>query len=556
MQANPLLTLAVVLTAGFASGELARRARLPAVTGQILAGILMGPSILAVFSAEEVEGLHPITHFALGLIAVAVGNHLNLVRLRNAMKRLAFLALIEATLMPLAVFALLLTLTDWTLAALLAAMSVSTAPATVLAVVKETRSKGVFVKTLMAAVALNSIACICLFEVARILARQELDPQTAFTAMSAVLAPLQQLAGSALLGGAVGLALVIVTRRVVRSDKLATASITAILLTSGLAGWLGLSSLLSCTFLGVALSNLTPTKNEIGHAVFADFESAIFAVFFTLAGMELDFGHAAAGGLLAALLFCTRILGKEVSSNIAMRLAGATEGVRRHLGLALVPQAGVAVGLLLLVREDPACEPIHDLLLAVGLTVVTLNEIVGPILTRAALARSGDLGKDRARLIDFIHEENIVTDLEASTKEEAVRRLTEVLVSSNHLAADSGRLLESILEREREVSTCFGGGLAVPHGEYEGGERMVGAMGISRRGLDFDTPDGRPVHCMVVLATPPDQRDRHLEILAALAHAVGTDPNVQQQLFNAQSPAHAYEILHTEEAEDFNYFLE
>jgi len=162
----------------------------------------------------------------------------------------------------------------------------------------------------------------------------------------------------------------------------------------------------------------------------------------------------------------------------------------------------------------------------------------------------------RARLIDFLHEENIITDLQASTKEEAIEQLTEVLVRSNHLDADSERLKESVMQRENELSTCIGGGLAVPHGVLEHGSQIVGAMGVSREGLKFDTPDGIPVHCMVLLATPREQRDRHLEVLGALARAIGLDPNIQRQLFNARSPAHVYEILHAEESEDFNYFLE
>ena len=85
---------------------------------------------------------------------------------------------------------------------------------------------------------------------------------------------------------------------------------------------------------------------------------------------------------------------------------------------------------------------------------------------------------------------------------------------------------------------------------------MVGVMGINRAGLPFTTPDGLPVHCVVLLATPLGERDRHLEVLAALARTLGSDSSVQQQLFNAMSPAHAYEILNGEEAEDFNYFLE
>ena len=148
------------------------------MTGQILIGIVLGPSVIGLLDRHTIEGLHPITHFALGLIAVQVGSHLNLSRLSGARKRLLYLILAEATITPLLVLVTLkvtneLELTDatWQLVLLLAMMAVSTAPATVLALVKETRSKGVFVKTLVAAVALNNIACIAMFEVAHAAAR-------------------------------------------------------------------------------------------------------------------------------------------------------------------------------------------------------------------------------------------------------------------------------------------------------------------------------------------------------------------------------------------------
>ena len=88
------------------------------------------------------------------------------------------------------------------------------------------------------------------------------------------------------------------------------------------------------------------------------------------------------------------------------------------------------------------------------------------------------------------------------------------------------------------------------------GKEIVGVMGISATGLQIDTPDGEPLHCIILLATPKSQRDRHLEVLAALAKAVSGDANVQRQLYHARTPAHAYEILHAEDAEDFNYYLE
>ena len=556
--ANPLLVLGVILVAGVVSGMLARRVHLPAVTGQILVGVLLGP-VLGLFDHDTVAGMQPITAFALGLMAVAVGSHLHLRKLRPAKTRLLLLLALEISLTPVLVFgAVRLAGGSWQMALLLATLAISTAPATILAIVKETRSKGVFVKTLVAAVALNNIAAIALFELAHTVTRDVLDPHVAYGVLQTIGHPLRTVLLSVLLGGGMGVLLIAVTRRVVRSDRLTALSMIAILLTAGIATEFEVfSTLLACLFLGVVLSNLTPDKEEIGHHAFENFESAIFAVFFTVAGMELDFSYLVPGGLLALVVFAARFAGKTASGFASMKLAGAPRNHRQWLGLALVPQAGLAVGLMLLVTEDPIFGAFRSLFLAVVLTLVTMNEIVGPVLTRFALLRSGDYGKDRARLIDFLHEENIHVGLEAATLEDAIDQLVGILVRSNDLKIDRQQFLAAVLARERQDSTMLGDGLAIPHGDLEEGDRIVGAMGISSKGLPFDTPDGHPVHCIVVLATPPSMRTRHLEVLASFARAIGFDRGVQQQLFHARSAAHAYEILHAEEHEDdFNYFLD
>ncbi len=557
-QIGPLLAVGLILLVGSLSGELAKRLRLPSVTGQIIMGVILGPSALGMFSTETLHGLQPITHFALGLMTMAIGSHLNLQRLRNTIKRLSILVVCEALLTPLVVFLGVLVAAEgnWPLGLLIAAMSVATAPATIIAIIKETRSKGVFVKTLVGAVALNNMACITLFAAAYAIARARLDPNAEHTLLNIIAAPFRELLATLVLGGGAGVLLVLLTRRVRRTDVLSTASLGVLLLTSGFADALGISSMLSCMFLGIVLANLAPTKQEIGHAVFDNFETSILAVFFTLAGMELNFAYVVPAGFLALMVAGTRGFGKILSARLAMYWAGATERVRRYLGMALIPQAGVAVGLVLLVQEDPIFQPVSQMFLAVGLTVVTINEVVGPILTRAALARSGDLGQDRSRLIDFLHEENIIVDMEAETKKEAIAHLTDLLIRSNHLNVNREELLQSILNREQESSTCIGNGLAIPHGTLHKGESISGVMGLSRKGLAFDTPDGTPIHCVVLLATPPSKRDHHLKVLAALARSVGADKNIQQQLFNAKSSAHAYEILHAKESEDYNYFLD
>ena len=117
-------------------------------------------------------------------------------------------------------------------------------------------------------------------------------------------------------------------------------------------------------------------------------------------------------------------------------------------------------------------------------------------------------------------------------------------------------MVEDILSREQAVSTCVSRGLFLPHAEIEGVPQLVGVMAISSDGLDFETPDGLPVHCITLLVVPPEERRRHLEVLAALARSIGTDPDIQTQLYHAKSPAHVHEILHAEEFEDYNYFLE
>ena len=555
--AGPLLLLAIVLLAGSLFGALARRIRLPGITGQIIGGVLIGRAGLDLFSEESIAGLNPMTEIALGLIAVTVGAHLHVGRLSNAVRRLSYLLLAESTITPLLVFGAAYWIggASLELALLFGAVSIATAPATIVALVRETRSKGVFVKTLIAAVALNNTACIVVFEVCRALIGTDFD-----LGRDALLDPngaVAQLVAPVLLGALAAFALDRVTRIALGPERLATAAVVALVLTSGLATALGISPMLACLVLGAIQTNIARSRSHLVDSVFDNFEPAILTVFFTLAGMHLNFEHLEQAGILVLLYFLARFAGKLLAADLALRAAKATDAVRRNLGLALVPQAGVAVGLVLLIQEDPRFADAAGLFAAVVLSVVTVNEIIGPVLTRLALHRAGEVGRDRLRLIDFLQEEQILTDFNAETKELAIARLVDLLIHTHGLrGVDRDALLASVLDREAQGSTCLGGGLAVPHGILPEGEPMVGVMALSRRGLGFDTPDGRPVHCMVLLGTASDERDRHLQVLAALARTVGADPAFQDQLFDSKSAAHAYELLHGEESEHFNYFME
>ncbi len=548
-QVDPLLVVAVVLGAGVVGGRIARSLGVPGITGQIVAGVLIGHSGFDLFSGAVLAGLEGITEFSLAFIAVLVGSHLQFARLHNAGRRLFFMLLTEATITPLVTFLAIISLGggSWEMGLLLATMAVSTAPATILCIVSETRSKGVFVKTLVAAVALNNVACIVLFEVARAWTRPE-GPGggTPFLLLLAAVA----------LGVACGFLLVWSTQRTVRRSSLATASLAAILAAAGIAATLEMSQMLTCLVLGSTVANLAPRRENLGAHAFDALEGVIFTIFFTLAGAHLELALLVQAGALAIAVLLGRAVGKLIAADLAMRLGGAPERVRQALGRALLPQAGVAVGLLLVISHDPAFALISKSLLAVGLSTVMVNELVGPFMTRRALARSGDLGRDRPRVIDFIQEEHIEMKLHASTMEEAIVELSDLLIRTNRLTTTREAFIASVLEREASASTCVGGGLAVPHARLEGREEIAGVIGISREGLQVPTPDGLPVHCIVLLATTDSLIDRHLEVLAALARAISSHHDLGHRLFTARSPAHVYELLHAEESESFNAFLE
>ena len=565
--ASPLLILAVILIMGVAFGNVARAVRLPSITGQILAGVLIGSAGLHVFEESKVAGLRPLTTFALGLVAVTVGAHLNFRRLRNASQRLTWLVLCEAVMVPTIVFlgVIVFPQVDLTLGMLLGSVAVATAPATIVAIVKESRAKGVFVKTLVAAVALNNLMCIFLFELAR-LASHEFMGASDLHVGGVLLSAFNQLLQAALVGSLAALFMAAVARFVPQVEKVATAGFITLLLTVGMANYLGYSSLMACLFLGLTQTNVLRERDKVVDNVFSHFEPAILTVFFTLAGMELTLEHASVAGGIAVVFFICRAAGKAAAGRVAMRLAGATESLRRNLGIALIPQAGVAVGLVVLLKEDPVfrgspqATTLLDLFAAVVVTAVVFNEIVGPILTRWALGRSGEVDKDRQRLLDFIHEENIFLDLEASTMEDAIGQLVDMTVKTHHLSDDSrDALFESVMQREIESSTALGNGLAVPHGTLPPNETSgtVGVLALNRGGFPFVGPDNQPIRCIVLLASGTAHRERHLQILAALARTIGSDAKMQMELYHAQTPAHVYDLLHHhDEAEDFNYFLD
>jgi PTS system fructose-specific IIC component len=554
---GPFLLLGIVLAAGTLGGWLARRIRLPAVTGYILSGILIGPSCLGVVQPSgEGQSLGLLSTFAMGLITINIGGHLSYRRIHNALGRITVMALLEvAVAVSLVVTVARLFGADWPLALLLGAVSAATAPGTTIALIRDNRAKGSFVKTLLSVVAVDNILCIFLFAAVRTVVAD-------YYARGGTLPPLDralyqstwQLLGSIAVGFAVGK----VAEAVARSpwEHGFSTIFVAILFSTGLARYLGLSPLLTSLFFGVYMSNRSSRVAEQLNAL-EPFEPVVYVFFFAMAGATLHLAALLEVGLLTGGYLLARFVGKGLGAALGGILARSSRRIWLNVPLALAPQAGVAIGLVVLIGEEAAIPAVvREALAAVVLAAVTINEILGPLLTQAALRRSNEINKDRPRLIEFLQEEFILVGLTAPDKWDAIRQMVAFLIRTHRTEHTTlEHLYATIEEREKSMSTALGEGVAIPHGRLDGGPGIQGALGVCRAGVDWGAPDGKPVQIIVLIATPKDHEAKHLEVLASLA-AIMSDEAIRSRLIAAVNANDAWEIIEAEETRNYNYFIE
>ncbi|HET6349139.1 MAG TPA: PTS sugar transporter subunit IIA [Candidatus Krumholzibacteria bacterium] len=551
------LTVGLVLLAGAAGGWVMRRLHMPAITGNILIGILLGPSALKLLSGEaDIQAVRPLSVLAMGLISARIGAHLSYRRIHNALRRITGIALMEVLCSVVLVLAVCRLLhASWPTAILLAAISAATAPATSLALVREGRARGPFVKTLLSVVALDNMLCISLFALARILVANFYEeggvlPHVDVALLNAGL----QLGGALVIGVVIGK----VTERFVRNPWLHDFStvLVAILFCTGLSEYLGLSPLLTNMFFGVCLGN-APGVAQKSLDSLKPLEPLLYIAFFTLAGASFHMQALMSAGVLCAGYIVARAVAKGLGASLGGIMTRSSQRLWSNVSLALIPQAGVAIGLVVLLDGDARIpDAVSQAVGAVVLAAVAINEIIGPFFTRLALGRAREINLDRPRLIDFLHEEFILTDLKARDKWDAIRQLTAFLVRVHGIRSQEAEpIYDSIVEREQSLSTAIGHGVAIPHGRISDGAAIRGVLGISRDGVDFGAPDGTPVHILMLIVTPDRHEEQHLKVMAGLATMV-SDEVRRARLITAADANEAWEVIEDGDLDDYNYFLE
>lgn len=554
---SPFLVVGIIILAGFAGGWVGKFLKLPHVTGNILGGVVVGPACLGLIGThEQLHDLQPVATFAMSLVAVSIGGHLSYRRIHNSLKRIISSSLLEVgcTFFTVMAFARLFNM-NWPMTLLLSAISASTAPATTIALIREVRAKGPFVKTLISVVALNNIFCIMLFVMMRTFVSAYFESgETAGKIDDALILSGYHLVGALTLGCGAGWISKILVSRPKFHDF--TTILLAIMLLDGLAAYLQLSPLLVNLFFGVYLGNSSEVAEKQLYTL-TPLEPVLYVCFFTLAGVSLHLDAMLAVGVMAMVYIGGRIIGKTIGAAVGGLVARSSRRIWQNMAFALYPQSGIAIGLVVLLSNDTNIpEDIKQAVSAIILAGVTIAEIVGPFCTKAALARSGETNRDRERLVEFLAEEFIMVDLKALDKWDAIRQLVAFLMRTHrveHISQEE--LYQSIVNREKELTTAMGSEIALPHGRIAAGSAIQGVMGICRDGIDFDAPDGEPVKLIMLIVTPEDKRDMHLKVLASLSAMVG-DETIRTRLIAALSSEDAMEVIESKEVRDYNYFLE
>ena len=394
-----VLAIGVMTMVGLLGGLLAHRFKFPMVTGYIIVGILFSPSVFNVITQATIDSLEVFTSIALGIIAYSIGSSLRFDLIRKLERSIAWITPLQslgAWFLTTLVIALLIPLvlniaeaTFWStyfpIAFILGAISSATAPAVVMAIVHEYRAKGPFTTTLLSVVGLDDAIAIISFTIATGIVKPLIAVASSFSGYE-MLVPFLGIIESIAIGVLLSLVLIYTAKLVKSRSMLLVIVLGIIMLCVGISNLLEISSILANMVIGLTVANMS--KREELSLVIDDIEDFIFAMFFVLAGLHFNLGAMRSAGILALLIAVSRFSGKYVGTAVGARLAGSPNIVRKYLGLALLPKAGVSIGLALLAQN--IFPTIGALIFNTVLASTIINEMIAPPLARYAIFKSGE----------------------------------------------------------------------------------------------------------------------------------------------------------------------
>ena len=383
-----IVSIALMLICGFAATRVTKRMRLPNVTAYIVAGILIGPYCLNLVPGNVIDGMDFIADIALAFIAFSTGEFFKFDTLKKSGAKVMVITVFEAILASVLVFIITFFVLGLELnfSIVLAALASATAPASTVMTIRQTHAKGDFVDTLLQVVALDDVVGLVAYSIAISVA---LASATGAFHAGAIFKPLAINALVLLLGGGFGFFLKLLLHKRSTDNRLIV-SIALLFAFCGICAMLDVSPLLGCMSMGMVYINLT--GDDLLFAQLASFSPPILLLFFVRSGLCFDLGALfsaspdGSGSLLTIgiLYFFARIIGKYAGAWLGCRTAGLSQPVCRCLGLALIPQAGVSIGLAALCARtlgDGIGSDLYTIIMASSV----LYELIGPGCAKLAL---------------------------------------------------------------------------------------------------------------------------------------------------------------------------
>lgn len=407
-----LLVISVALSAGLFMSRVVKPLKLPAVTGYLVAGILIGPYCLGLLgikglgftSTEEVSAMSIINDVALGFIAFAIGDEFRLSQLKKTGKQATVIGIFQAVLTTLLVDAVLIGLhfvlgedkLPLSTAIILGAIASATAPAATLMVVRQYKAKGKLTSLLLPIVALDDAVGLIIFAVSLGIAKTLHNGDLSLT--SVLVDPLLEIFLSLIMGAVIGYVLSFCEKFFRSNTKRQALVVTAIFLAVALSKLkytvgsvhIGFSPLLVCMMLGTIFCNVCDFSPELMEKT-DKWTAPIFILFFVLSGAELEFsvfGDLAVVGI-GIVYIIVRSLGKYLGARVSAGFVKCEPHVKKYLGITLLPQAGVALGMSITVVAELGAE--GTIIRNIVLFGVLIYELFGPLMTKNALMRAGEI---------------------------------------------------------------------------------------------------------------------------------------------------------------------
>ncbi|MFA5421932.1 MAG: cation:proton antiporter [Bacilli bacterium] len=395
---NLTLILGLAMAAGLLSTRLMKLLNLPNVTGYLVIGLILGPFVGHLFSAETIADFSIISDIALGFIAFSIGCEFKLSSLKRIGPKVVTITIFQALMTAVVViFAIYAFSRNWALSLTLGAIATATAPAATLMVVRQYKAKGPVVDTLLPVVAFDDAIGLIVFSIL-ISISKVIATNSVITLEAILVAPLVEILLSLIIGAALGALLALVMRFFKSRANRLSLMLATVFLGVGLTSlfdfidWYSLSSLLLCMMIGAVFANMRSDSIQVVEGI-DRWTPPLFMFFFILSGAELDLTVIISVGLIGLVYIVARSVGKYFGAYLGALSTKSDKSIRHYLGFTLLPQAGVAIGMAKVVSDEMPTE-IGTKIVTVVLCSVLVFELIGPIVTKLALMRAGEIVKE------------------------------------------------------------------------------------------------------------------------------------------------------------------